>query len=352
MPKMCSSLRSIRTQARGLALVALVALMAAAPLGCASDGKAKSPPAGPGPDALALKEALGAGPVPADPLFWRVTPDGGATLYLLGSIHFGPPAGWQLSGPVVDAFNGSGTLVVEADDRGIDQNQMQSIIIRHALNPPGSTLRDMVSVETYGKLEAYLRARGESVDTMQPFRPWMVATVLTMSTVNELGFSAETGVDRTLLGNAGEREVIPLETIESQLEIFSRLSPQLDALFLKDTLDQLGEAGTMLLDMAQDWRVGDEPGLAELLSESLDSGGELAELHDSLIVERNKAMTRALAALARDPNRAGQDVFVVVGAAHFVGEANIRQMLERDYDLTSTALPSAVAATDGSRRGH
>jgi len=292
-----------------------------------------------------------AGPVTADPLFWRVEADGGATLHLLGSIHFGPPGGWQLPAPVREALARSRTLVVEADDRGIDPATMQAIMMRHALAPAGSTLADLVSDTTLTELEAYMAARGQGIDTLLPFRPWMVATVMTMGTISELGFSPEAGVDRSLLAGAGDREVIALETIESQLSIFGRLPPDLDALFLRDTLDQLGDTGTFLLGMAEAWRSGDEAELERVMSDSFESGDELDALHDALIVERNHAMAQRLAELARDERRAGEETFVVIGAAHFVGVRSIRDVLRDDHGLVAEPVgPARVARREADVR--
>ncbi len=336
--------RSLLSLVHTWTLALLLGLHSIAWLGCASDPAPTPAPAGSMPAESTLRDEMRAGPVTADPLFWRVEPDGGATLHLLGSIHFGPPGGWRLSAPIEAAFARSRALVVEADDRDVDETQMQAIMLRHALAPAGSTLADLVPASTLDELTAHMQARGQGIETLLPFRPWMVATVVTMGTVAELGFAPDTGIDHDFLRRGGEREVIPLETVESQLAIFGRLTPELDALFLSDTLDQVGEAGAMLLEMAEAWRSGDETTLARLMSDSFEQGGELAELHDALIIERNRAMSERLAALARDADRSGQEIFVVIGAAHFVGDESIREMLARDHDLHATPTLAAPAA--------
>ena len=319
----CARLRGASAVGRPLALLMLLlhALLASTALAAT--------PNEPTPEARtsSLREAMQDGPVAATPLLWRVEPAGGATLHLLGSIHFGPPGGWRLPFVVEDAFAKSRALVVEIDQRNVTEAETQAIMARIAMAPAGSTLADYVSAETLNDLDAYVTARGGSVAGLMPFRPWMVSTVLMIGVIGELGFSAETGIDGTFLAQAGKREVIALETVESQLSIFGDLSPELDALFLRDTLDQVKEAEEMIAGMAQAWRAGDEKRLVELLAESFDEGEELQALRDALIVDRNVAMAKRLDALARDPKRAGQDVFVVVGAAHFVGEDDIRSML-------------------------
>ncbi len=299
-----------------------------------------------------LREAMQDGPVAATPLLWQVEPAGGATLHLLGSIHFGPPGGWRLPPAIEGAFAKSQALVVEIDQRSVTEAETQAIMARMAMAPAGSTLADYVSADTLSDLDAYVAARGGNVAGLMPFRPWMVSTVLMIGVIGELGFSAETGIDGTFLAQAAEREVIALETVESQLSIFGDLSPELEALFLRDTLDQVKEAEEMIAGMAEAWRAGDEKRLVELLAESFDEGEELQALRDALIVDRNVAMAKRLDALARDPKRAGQDVFVVVGAAHFVGEDDIRSMLAaKGLRVRTIRTGEAPGDTRSERRG-
>jgi len=69
-------------------------------------------------------------------------------------------------------------------------------------------------------------------------------------------------------------------------------------------------------------------------------------------VDRNVAMAKRLDALARDPKRAGQDVFVVVGAAHFVGEDDIRSMLAaKGLRVRTIRTGEAPGDTRSERRG-
>ncbi len=314
------------------AVLLLLGLAIALGLGCASDPAATPAPHSSQPGRPPLGWPMFSGePAYADPLFWRLDPDGGATLHLLGSIHFGPRRqGWTLPARIEDAFARSEVLVVEVDDRNIDQAQMQAIEMRHGYAPPGKTLADLVPASTLHDLEAHMAVRSQGIDALMPFRPWMVWRALMLDTMDWLGFSPESGVDELFLQRAGEREVIALETVDSQLAHFGRLSPELDALFLRDALDHIEGEARNIWDSAEAWYDGDESKTIERMNAPVDEAGELAVLREELLFGRNRAMSKRLAELVRDPARAGQEVFVVVGVAHFVGERNIRELLAQD----------------------
>ena len=79
-----------------------------------------------------------------------------------------------------------------------------------------------------------------------------------------------------------------------------------------------------MFELLAAWRAGDESALDDILRASFrgDSDGEA--LARRLLDERNRRMaTRVEAELA-----AGGVVFVVVGAAHLVGEASLTRLLE------------------------
>jgi hypothetical protein len=328
-----------RRRPRRFGLAALLACGLVA--GCATSPEPVEPPAA--PVSVPLREAMQAGPVGVDPLFWRVAPQGGATLHVLGSIHFGPIGGWRMPRPIEDAYARSTALVVEVDDRGVSPEQMQAMTMRYALAPRGTTLQDLLPPETFELLERKFAEAGATVDPILPFRPWMIATLLTVGAITETGFAPSTGVDRVVLGRAGEREVIELESIEIQLAVFGGLPPELDALFLTETLEQLSEVEPMMLELAEAWRVGDEAELAAQLHDAYDEDDPAhQEFRAMMFTDRNISMAEQLAVLATDPARSGDEIFVVVGAGHFVGDDNVLEMLTSKGLEIARVGPAAI----------
>ena len=75
--------------------------------------------------------------------------------------------------------------------------------------------------------------------------------------------------------------------------------------------------------MLDAWRNGDEAALAALVGAGLAGGLGSASLHDALFTERNRTMASSV----REHLAAGGQSFVVVGAAHLVGEGSLVELL-------------------------
>ena len=74
-------------------------------------------------------------PGEARPAFWRVSGPTGATLYLLGSIHFGPATGWRYPIPIEEAYEASNALMVEMDLERLSPEIYRSLLMRYGLLP-------------------------------------------------------------------------------------------------------------------------------------------------------------------------------------------------------------------------
>lgn len=319
-----------------------VLCFAASGLGCANVVQ------DPKPGAEAFGRAIKRGPVRADPLFWRVEPNAGGTLYLLGSVHAGPVEGWRMPESIRAVFERCEVLVVEVDPMAVTPLESLQVSQRYMLAPTGSSLADLIPASTLRDLELYMEDRGEDVSKLMPLRPWAVALMLTTGVNADLGLSSFEAVEMIYLTRREDREVVSLETAGSQLSIFGGMSPELEVQMLQGVLDQGESAHAMTdltLELADAWRRGDEPALEALMGEGLIEGLEFAEINQALMGDRNVAMARKLAAIAADPQRANQSIFVVIGAGHFVGDGSIRDMLVREHGLTIEQLGPARAAT-------
>jgi hypothetical protein len=78
------------------------------------------------------------------------------------------------------------------------------------------------------------------------------------------------------------------------------------------------------------WSEGDSAGLTEILQRGLKEHPEVRPIYEKILYERNKNM------VSKIENFATEDVnyFVIVGAAHLVGEEGIIKLLqEKGYFL-------------------
>ena len=332
---------------------ALPALLAAAL--CTSACARRAPAAGPrgAGEAAALWSATeeDRAALPAHwtrPLFWRVDGGAGSALHLLGSVHVGPAEGWSHPPLVEAAFAASNTLVVELDTRSLDPAAQQALLFEYAMLPPGESLRERLSPQTWDLLARQVERSGLELASLERLQPWMVANLLVIDAAGRRGLSPQMGVDHDFLGRAGARRVLALETSQEQMSLMAGLGDELQEFSLRDTLGHADDIGDYLEAMVEAWRLGDEPALSLLLFEGMDEHAESAAFFDRLIFERNRSMAARLAQLLDDERGAGEAAFAVLGAGHLIGDRSVCALLaERGYRVQSLAGGPRTGARDG-----
>jgi uncharacterized protein YbaP (TraB family) len=202
--------------------------------------------------------------------------------------------------------------------------------MQKAALPEGETLRDRISAETWQELHDYLKARRLSPATYERMRPGAVAMFLAVSEIQRLNFDPRLGVDLHFLerAHADERRIEPLETPAEQIEALLSDDILTDELLLRESLAQMDTLGVLLEGMVAAWQRGDVTVIEELIAEQMLDDPRLVAYHDRILLQRNQRMAeRILARL-----RAGETWFVVVGAAHLVGEKSVPRLLsERGF---------------------
>jgi uncharacterized protein len=118
------------------------------------------------------------------------------------------------------------------------------------------------------------------------------------------------------------KEVIALETAESQIDRMDRMPMAVQEQMLRSTLRGLGSTTAALGSIVAAWKRGDAAGLQKMLLSEFEG---LPGAYQSLVVERNRNwMPQLDACLARR-----SPCFVVVGAAHLVGPDGLLALLQR-----------------------
>lgn len=304
---------SARRGCTGRAFIVL-ALLAAATSGCASRG-----------GALASLDELGADR--AMPLFWRVESTRGATLYLLGSVHLGPPGGWSYPPAVEQAFEDASALVVEVDPDELDERTRQLLLARYGMLSPGRRLQDLVSPGTWAALQRQVARSDLPAAMVDHMQPWLITNLLVLEATQRLGWSPVGGVDVGFMRRAGERSIVALESAELQMALFAALPPDVQELVLRDTLGRFDDVGDYVSRLVEVWRVGDEAALEAFVFESYHADPAFAPFFEALIFRRNHEMAARLRVLLDAEQHRGETVFVTVGAGHLVGPQGIPEIL-------------------------
>jgi len=194
-----------------------------------------------------------------------------------------------------------------------------------AMRTDGKTLQQSVSVETWEKFEAYATKNNLPVANFQGFKPWFVGLILNVTEMQKIGLNPALGLDKHFMDRAAKagKPAKGLETGESQIAIFDNMNPKQQEQFLQEALNETAEMRAKIEELHSTWRNADDKTLFEKMAAEMRK--EYPELYESINPVRNKLWLPKLEALLKDNDK--DDVLVVVGALHLVGDDGVVKML-------------------------
>lgn len=305
---------------RGLGVL-LFLLLVLGLLGCGTSGP---------PDAD-LGSRLDAETRLAHPPFVRVEGERGATLLVLGTIHLGPPEGWRFPPAIERALDEATGIVMEVDLTATTEAEIGTLVAELAVLPPGTWLDDVISPETVKVLEeneTLLADFGLPARYRTRFEPWFLTVGLLEGIASQAGYTMERSVEQLVIDRRSGRGIVALETIDEQLRFFDDLPLPLQDLMLRDTVARLPEATSEIERLIQAWRRNDQRVLEEISRQGVEELPELESLYDVILDQRNRRWIDALEGLLEDPERAGEQILVAVGALHLVGDTGLPALFE------------------------
>lgn len=274
------------------------------------------------------------GPDETLPPFWHIEGRGGANLYLLGSIHIGPAAGWLYPPAIERAFTDADALVVEFNPEELSEAALAQMIRRYGQLPPGTFLRNELSAETWNLLQARLKTSGLRISTVNRMRPWLLSELLILEKIGHSGYIAEGGVEAAFVARAGQRSIVSLESAQMQIAALANLPMATQEIALIDVLKQQARGENELKSMIDAWRVSDERALEKYVFQNLTENQAFTPFFQTMIFQRNQRMRAQLEVLLNAEQHADEDVFVTIGVAHLIGDRGICAELEaRGYDV-------------------
>ena len=120
-----------------------------------------------------------------------------------------------------------------------------------------------------------------------------------------------------------DKRVVGLETLEFQLGLFDSLPFDMQTEFLLASLREQSGMATQIESMIAAWKDGDSAALAAAVNQEL---AREPELYEALIVDRNLRWLEAI----REWLQRDEDVLLVVGAGHLVGEDGLVRLLTKE----------------------
>jgi uncharacterized protein len=279
------------------------------------------------------QQAAPAQPKPRRFLMWKATSPT-TTVYLVGSIHLGDSSMYPLPKEVESAFAAAKVLAVEINIQKSDQAKTMGLVQKYGMYSGDDSLTKHLSKETLAALEDYCTRHNVPRAGMEQLKPWVVAISIAAMAWQQAGEDPNLGIDLHFLKeNKPPQRIDELESLESQLAIFAEATEEEQQRMLASILKQGDKAKDMITRAQAAYVAGDADALQKVMDEQDDVGSK--SLEKKLLDDRNVTMTGKM-----DEYLKGKEtIFVVVGAAHIIGDKGIaRQLRDKGYKVDQVTL--------------
>lgn len=255
------------------------------------------------------------------PALWKVA-DADTTIYLFGTIHI-LPEGLEWRTPAIErAIAESQTLYLETEIGG-DPMAAAQVMMKLGTSPNLPPLVERVPPEKRAELKTMIAATGVPEAALDRLETWAAALTLLSVSFQQMGYSAEAGVERGLATSydGKDRPVKGLETVSQQFGFFDGLSEDAQRKLLAEMVEDPAASKAQFEAMLNAWKSGDTKAIAR----TFDSEKALSpELRSVLMTRRNVAWADWVAKRLDEPGT----VLVAVGAGHLAGRDSVQDMLD------------------------
>jgi uncharacterized protein YbaP (TraB family) len=273
-------------------------------------------------------------------ILWKVEKPGTKPSWLYGTMHLTDPRVLKLSDTADAAYKGAGTIVIETDEVLDPQASLKVM----ANNPElmmftdDTTLEKLIPQDKLETVKAGLATRGLSLAALNKMQPWIVSSMLAMSTC-EMARTKEGAafLDIKLAKDAKEqgKDVAGLETIKDQLTAMASLPVKIHVQGLIESLDvaeklpDLSETMTILYTQGDIGMIF--PLMRSMSPNSATTDENYALFEEKLINGRNRVMVDHAIPLIDKGN-----AFIAVGALHLPGDKGLVTLLRgKGYTVTA-----------------
>lgn len=272
------------------------------------------------------------------PAMWTVTSPEGTKMTMLGSMHALGKEDYPLPDVITDALDSADILAVECDVSEANSLSYQTALMKEMVYDDGTTLKDNISEEAYSALDSYLQTYGLNAEALKTYKPWAVANTVDNMPLLYTKLSADLGIDAYLIEQAKEKgkEIYEVESVDFQMDLIMNFSQEYYDLRFRSLVGETKDSQVNeLTKLYEIWKSGDIEAFEELCEseedvDSIELTDEeyaiIEDYNDQMLYDRNIGMEEAIKELlAEDKN-----VFYVVGAAHYISEGGIIDLLEKD----------------------
>lgn len=268
------------------------------------------------------------------PPFWTVTDrESGGSLFLLGSMHVGKENA-VYPDYILRAYKQCDTVAAEIDTVAVDEDaRLLNEAAQHLLLPDEVTAKVCFG-ESYDEAVEFMSEKGLYSKAMDRYIPYYWSSVISVAAAQECGLSSEYGTEEYFLSMAHEdgKTICEIESIAQQYQMMAEIPMAVQVLSVTDCIgeDNYEDALADTMSLYDMWSCFDEERLGGLdysVYEDIPSDvySDHLKFLDMMYLGRQEKMAEA----AVEFLQSGEDVFMLVGAAHFYIEDDILTLLER-----------------------
>lgn len=260
-------------------------------------------------------------------LLWEISGNGlEQSSYLYGTIHITCDA--TLDDDVIEALDATKLLVLELD---MDDPSMQMSLMEGLYMKDQKTIKDLVNEEEYKLISAFIQEQtGMPIDLLGNIKPFFITA---MFYPKLLGCATPQSYEEALMKVAHEQEeeVMGLETVEEQLDVFDAI-PYEDQVadLLRSAKDNLAYDKASFMKLLELYDDEDIQGMIDMMEE--DKNLSTTKHSDKMLDNRNKNWISKIEDFSKE-----QPTFFGVGAAHLAGDNGVINLL-RNAGFTVKAV--------------
>jgi uncharacterized protein YbaP (TraB family) len=263
------------------------------------------------------------------PAIWKVT-DHNSTMYLYGAVHLLPDGlDWQRR-DLEAAFDEVGTVFFELPDD--DKTALEASILQrqYGIYESGERLSDHLDPTNLNRFTAAAYNVDLPPETMELFKPWLVADMLSIAAVQKAGLKAENAVDSVLRQKAltSRKSIKALEGMKSYIEAVALQPEWVQIQTLEQTITSFDTIVSDAQKVNKQWLVGNTDMLEKDLIAAFKN--DAPRMYDALFTQRNEKWSQVLDTFLQGDSNA----LVVVGIGHLLGPDSLNaKLIEQGYEV-------------------
>jgi len=251
-----------------------------------------------------------------------------STFYLAGSIHTAKEAYYPLPDTYTDYYKKADKVILELekDFEGIEED-----IFRYAQKdtlPEEDYLNKHLKPESIDKLKQIFKE--EELDKYYKYEGWLLNMVISGTKSKLVGFDPLLAIDKHFHELAGKdnKEIIGLDNITTQIELFEFDAPVLvQVQVLENSINNMEKQAEKELPLLEAYFSENLTLFEEEFLKEMDfDNPQVKQAYDMVFTNRNTNWVEQFEKISVD-NPA--TYFVLVGAGHYFGPDNIRELLSK-----------------------